>query len=97
MSLKMEPQSELLTVRQVAEMLNIHANTVRRWADQGLLDSCRIGTRGIEESFVPKLSAFFQEHRASEPASHHPSGAKLGKYMGGFVTLTGLTATKLFW
>ena len=42
----MSQQSELLTVSQVSGMLNIHGNTVRRLAEQGLLDSCRIGPRG---------------------------------------------------
>jgi excisionase family DNA binding protein len=37
---------KLLTVQQVAELLNVHPNTVRQWSDQGMLKSYRIGTRG---------------------------------------------------
>ena len=36
----------MLTVRQVARLLNIHINTVRRWSNQGIIKSCRIGPRG---------------------------------------------------
>ena len=38
--------SPLLAVRDVARILNIHANTVRRWSDRGLINSYRIGHRG---------------------------------------------------
>jgi excisionase family DNA binding protein len=37
--------NSLLTVREVAEFLNIHVNTVRRWSDLGILRSYRIGPR----------------------------------------------------
>ncbi|MFC2058327.1 helix-turn-helix domain-containing protein [Chloroflexota bacterium] len=36
---------ELLTVQQVSRLLNVHINTVRKWSDSGLLQSCRIGPR----------------------------------------------------
>ncbi len=36
----------MLTVREVARLLNIHTNTVRRWADQGLIRAYRITRRG---------------------------------------------------
>jgi excisionase family DNA binding protein len=36
----------MLTVAEVARMLHIHTNTLRRWADQGLIKSYRITSRG---------------------------------------------------
>lgn len=36
----------LLTVAEVASFLNVHMNTVRRWANKDLLTSHRIGPRG---------------------------------------------------
>ena len=42
---KERPPSELLTVGQVAVQLNVHPNTIRRWAQKGLLMAYRLGTR----------------------------------------------------
>ena len=36
----------LLTVGQVARLLHIHPNTVRRLSQKGILESYRIGSRG---------------------------------------------------
>ncbi len=36
----------LLTTGQAARLLNVHANTVRRWDRRGVLKSHRIGDRG---------------------------------------------------
>jgi excisionase family DNA binding protein len=39
-------QDHLLTVRQASQLLNVHPNTIRRWSDQGIMKSYRIGPRG---------------------------------------------------
>lgn len=36
----------MLTTSDVARLLNVHMNTVRRWSNQGILRSYRIGSRG---------------------------------------------------
>ena len=36
----------MLTVRDVARLLNVHCNTVRRWSDRGILRAYRITRRG---------------------------------------------------
>ena len=41
-----EDLDTLLTVDEVASMLHIHINTVRRWSNLGILKSFRIGPRG---------------------------------------------------
>jgi excisionase family DNA binding protein len=41
-----EKLPQMLTVRDVAQLLNIHVNTVRRWADHGILRAYRITSRG---------------------------------------------------
>ena len=35
----------MLTTRQVADLLNVHINTVRRWNNMGILKAYRIGAR----------------------------------------------------
>jgi len=36
----------MLTTSEVARILNVHINTIRRWSNQGILKSYRIGSRG---------------------------------------------------
>ena len=36
----------LLTVGQAAELLNVHVNTIRRWSNEGLLETQCVGSRG---------------------------------------------------
>jgi excisionase family DNA binding protein len=36
----------MLTVKEVANLLHVHVNTLRRWSDQGILRSYRITRRG---------------------------------------------------
>ena len=36
----------MLTASEVARLLNVHINTVRRWSNQGALKAYRIGSRG---------------------------------------------------
>jgi excisionase family DNA binding protein len=36
----------MLTASEVARLLNVHINTVRRWSNQGILRAYRVGSRG---------------------------------------------------
>jgi excisionase family DNA binding protein len=38
-------KNSLLTTTEVAKMLHLHINTVRRWSNQGILKPYRIGPR----------------------------------------------------
>lgn len=37
---------QLLTIQQVAKMLNVHSETLRRWDKNGRLKAIRVGSRG---------------------------------------------------
>jgi len=37
--------SEILTMKQVCELLNVHPNTLRNWDNNGVLKAIRFGTR----------------------------------------------------
>ena len=39
------PEPEYMTVREAAALLRVHPNTVRRWAQTGVLQAWRIGPR----------------------------------------------------
>ena len=44
---KTEKTSDLITVRQAAEELQVQPNTVYRWCARGLLHPVRLGTRAV--------------------------------------------------
>ncbi len=41
-----EKIAHMLTVNEVSQILHIHSNTVRRWANQGILKTYRVNNRG---------------------------------------------------
>jgi excisionase family DNA binding protein len=52
----------MLTVKDVAVLLNIHVNTVRRWSDQGILKSFRITSRGDRRFRQQDIARFLDEY-----------------------------------
>ena len=64
--------SPMLTTSEVARILSIHINTVRRWSNQGVLRSYRIGTRGDRRYKREDINEFFSQDgglKASGPRS----------------------------
>ncbi|RJO61184.1 MAG: DNA-binding protein [Dehalococcoidia bacterium] len=51
----------MLTTSEVARILNVHINTVRRWSNQGALKSYRIGSRGDRRFRKDDVGAFFND------------------------------------
>jgi excisionase family DNA binding protein len=51
----------MLTVGDVARLLNVHINTVRRWSNQGILKAYRIGSRGDRRFRREDIVSFFSE------------------------------------
>jgi excisionase family DNA binding protein len=47
----------LLTVRQTCKMLNVHANTLRRWSAHGLIGEYRIGPGGQRRFDAEEVAA----------------------------------------
>ena len=52
----------LLKVSEVADLMNAHPNSVRRWADTGLLPSYRIGLRGDRRFKLQDVDGFLRTH-----------------------------------
>ena len=57
----------VLTVRDVARLLNIHINTVRRWSNQGVLKAYRIGPRGDRRFKREDIALLLLEKTKAEP------------------------------
>ncbi len=57
----------MLTTSEVARILSVHINTIRRWSNQGVLKSYRIGTRGDRRFRKEDIDSFFsRDGRSSE-------------------------------
>ena len=51
----------MLTTSEVARILSVHINTVRRWSNQGILKSYRIGSRGDRRFKKEDIDSFFSK------------------------------------
>ncbi|MFC2050839.1 helix-turn-helix domain-containing protein [Chloroflexota bacterium] len=51
----------MLTARQVAQILNVHINTVRRWDVRGVLKAYRVGPRGDRRFSREDVALFLTE------------------------------------
>jgi len=49
----------MLTTSEVARILNVHINTIRRWSNQGILKAYRIGSRGDRRFKREDIADFF--------------------------------------
>ena len=56
----------MLSIRDVSSLLGVHANTVRRWSDRGLLRAYRISRRGDRRFRRRDVARFLAELNASK-------------------------------
>ncbi len=66
----------MLTVRDVACLLNIHVNTARRWSDQGILKSYRITRRGdrrFRQDDIARFLAEYNDFNMNKASTREPS------------------------
>jgi excisionase family DNA binding protein len=68
-----EGMDNMLTVQEVARLLHIHPNTLRRWSNQGLIKAYRITPRGDRRfrrqeilDFLAKLNANHGDGRLAD-------------------------------
>ncbi|HEY56307.1 MAG TPA: helix-turn-helix domain-containing protein [Dehalococcoidia bacterium] len=73
-----EEIAPMLTTSEVARLLNVHINTVRRWSNQGVLKTYRIGSRGDRR---------FHREDITEFLSQKSRMAKLGAGLEAFSSL----------
>ncbi len=58
----------MLTVREVANLLHVHVNTVRRWSNRGLLKSYQINERGDRRFRQVDVALFLTKMNSSANA-----------------------------
>jgi len=63
----------MLTIREVARLLHVHTNTLRRWADQGIMKAYRIGPRGDRRFRRRDITGFLRELK-----TNRRNGSKTG-------------------
>jgi len=59
----------MLTIREASRLLNVHSNTLRRWADQGLVKAYRIGPRGDRRFRREDIAALLMERTKHSKAN----------------------------
>jgi len=53
--------SPMVTTSDVARLLNVHINTVRRWNNRGILKTYRIGSRGDRRFHREDIASFLSQ------------------------------------
>jgi len=53
--------SPMLSVVEVADMLHVHPNTLRRWSDAGSIRAYRISSRGDRRYMLADVQAFVKK------------------------------------
>lgn len=53
----------VLTIREVARLLNVHVNTARRWSDSGVIKAYRIGPRGDRRFSREDVTAMLEDKK----------------------------------
>ena len=57
----------MLTTSDVAHLLNVHINTIRRWSNEGILKAYRIGSRGDRRFQQEDIDSFlFRKSKMAE-------------------------------
>lgn len=56
-----DQMSNMLTVREVAELLHVHPNTLRRWSNKGRIRAYRINPRGDRRFKREEIVRFLKE------------------------------------
>ena len=59
-----EQMDDMLTVREVARLLHVHPNTLRRWSNKGRIRAYRISPRGDRRYKRTEIANFLAELNA---------------------------------
>ena len=62
---ELDELEQMLTVKDVSRLLRIHANTLRRWSDKGIIKSYRVNSRGDRRFRRGDILQFLNEPNAN--------------------------------
>ena len=65
----------MLTVSDVAHLISVHTNTVRRWSNQGVLKTYYISSRGDRRFQKKDIYDFLRQKSKSVESTVHQGGA----------------------
>ena len=68
-----DEMSPMLAVREVARLLHIHSNTVRRWSDRGIIRAYHITPCGDRRFRREDIARFLAELNADNERKDSPS------------------------
>lgn len=60
-----EQMDKMLTPREVAELLHVHTNTLKRWSDKGRIVAYRINPRGDRRYRLQDIDYFLAQFNPS--------------------------------
>jgi excisionase family DNA binding protein len=66
-----DQEEGMLTVKEVARLLHVHPNTLRRWADKGIIGSLRITPRGDRRFLHRDIDRLIADMNSSNHGSDH--------------------------
>jgi excisionase family DNA binding protein len=61
--------TDMLTVREVARLLHVHPNTLRRWSNNGRITAYRITARGDRRFRRDEIARFLTELGAAKDSA----------------------------
>ena len=65
--------NNMLTVREVSQILHVHSNTLRRWSDLGIIKAYRIGPRGDRRFKQEDIGLLLMEESKGFPTNANES------------------------
>ena len=73
------PPSPWMTISEAARLIHVHHNTLRRWADRGLVPTFRVGNRGDRRFRRTDIEALLQSGELHKLMLTRAAKPKIGR------------------
>ena len=70
---KIESESDILTLTEVSEILQVHPNTLRNWDETGELKALRIGKKGTRRYRRSDVNNYIKKMENAKPEDYKKS------------------------